>query len=115
MAVFAVLLVTLAPALSHALQSQPAQGWLEVCSSLGTRWVRADDAAAPAKAPPGLHALEHCPYCSLNADLLGLPPGASVALAAPHGAGAVAPLFLHGPRSQYAWSPSQPRGPPAIA
>jgi len=103
-ALLAIVAVTFMPTLSGALSAR--DGGAAVCS-----------ADAPRNAPPadGHHALEHCPYCALHAEL-ALPP-------VPPGAAAVARLqfrelpaaFLQAPRATGVWSTSQPRAPPVFA
>lgn len=68
-----MLMGAFAPTLSQVLQARDAQRWQEVCRSLASRSVAAEN-------PPGSdlpqqdHAQGHCPYCSLHVLALGLPP-----------------------------------------
>lgn len=110
-AVLAVLMAALAPAISHALGSQGAASWVEVCSAQGSRWVQ-DDAQTGDPAPGVEHALEHCPCCSIHPDALGLPPAPLQALPAPAPRHAVPQAFLAAPRTLHAWVSAQPRAPP---
>ena len=70
-AVFAVLLNALAPAVSVSLSEarNPAAGgnWVEICSTRGSTWTRLGE--EPADSAP-----EHCPYCFTHAASFGLPP-----------------------------------------
>lgn len=67
-----MLLATLAPTVSRAMATQQgAAGWVELCTSAGTRWVQvADDVATaePGTAPSGSHVLDACGYCVLAAE-----------------------------------------------
>ena len=125
MAVFAILLMSLAPALTHALQGQASPAWIEVCSALGSKWVdvageatpdAATDAAttAPDPQPARAHALEHCPYCSLHATDIGPLPAPMLVALVPV-LSEVPRLFLAAPRTQHAWLAAQPRAPPALS
>jgi Protein of unknown function (DUF2946) len=113
-AIFAVLLAALVPAVSHALG--PAQGaaWFEVCSAQGSRWVQdgADDSNG---APSGLLALEHCPACASHAPALGLPPAPFAGVAAPDLGDALPQAFLEARRTLHAWASAQPRAPPPLS
>lgn len=112
-AILAVLMAALAPAVSHALGTRSASSWVEICTAQGATWVQPaaladDDSSAPAAA----HTLDHCPYCSIHADTIGVPPASSGHL--PDTALAHAPpaAFLAAPRTLHAWRSAQPRGPP---
>lgn len=112
-AALAVLMAALAPALSQALGAQQAANWIEVCSSQGTKWLAGDDDGTAA--PKAAHAFEHCPYCSVHAQSLDLPP--VVATVGPI-AGlqqAVPQAFLAAPRTLHAWVSAQPRAPPLFS
>jgi hypothetical protein len=114
-ACLAVLMGAVAPVLSHAFQPAPGgAGWVEVCTAMGQQMVHIDGAAAePSKGKQADdHARAHCPYCSSHAVQLGLPPASSPVLFVPtlhHGLPA---LFFAAPRTLFAWSTAQPRGPP---
>jgi hypothetical protein len=112
----AVLMASLAPALSHALGSTGPATWSEICTSLGPQRVAIDDGAAGQSAPQApTQWLEHCPYCSLHADSFALPP-APPALPEPLALGPfVAPAFLHADETPSVWASAQPRAPPAQA
>ena len=113
---FAVLMASLAPVLSHAFSADPPVGWAEICSSAGVQRVPlgGDDNGAP-KAPSGAHLLEHCPYCSLHVDSFGLPPGTSPVVQHPLGLLALLPpAWWHAPRTPAVWVRAQPRAPPVL-
>lgn len=113
-AALAILLASLAPSLSHALASAANSNWIEVCTTQGAKWVQAGDEGSK-QAPASAHVLEHCPYCSLHAPALGLPPaGDRVHL--PLRLGDEVPLaFLAAPRTLHAWVSAQPRAPPLFS
>lgn len=114
MACLAILLSALAPAISHAVQRDAPEGWVEICSVTGAKMVRVDDASTP---KPGTeesqsHVFKHCPYCSVHTDALGLPPAPPASLALMSLDTFVPALFLLAPRTLFAWASAQPRAPP---
>lgn len=119
MALLAVLMMAFAPLVSQAVGA--GQAWQEICGVNGSRWIQADangntqDPQDPDSSLPsgGAHLLDHCPYCSLHADTLGMPPAALAALPAlprVH----TPPAFLQAPTTLHAWITAQPRGPPSV-
>ena len=116
---FAMLLATLAPAVSRTLASwrAPGQGdWVEVCSSQGMQWVQVDAGAVgnqgdvPSQDP---EAMDLCGHCTLAAErfaplIPAMPVVATQAGHWPH------PLFVARVwASRAAPSPSA-RGPPLL-
>lgn len=66
-AVVAILMAALAPSISSALGAGNGASWLEVCSSVGAKWVQPDGSTSEqAPASGNVHLFEHCPYCSLQ-------------------------------------------------
>jgi len=113
-ALMAMLLGTLAPTISHALARTGDGIWVQVCTPEGSRWVHVgDDAPSDPTAP--LQPLEHCPYCSVHAPALGMPPApCTLALDAPPLA--ERPMaWWQAPTTAHAWSSAQPRAPPSFA
>jgi hypothetical protein len=116
MAILAVLVGALAPTLSHALRGDMPDGWVEVCTRLGSKWVSVDvaDDAAPAPLSAPSAGLEHCAYCTLNTLDAALPPSSPVLplltlqFEVPH-------LFLAAPRTPFAWQAAQARAPPPLS
>lgn len=109
----AVLMASLAPALSQAWQAiGPAEarsGWAEVCSALGTRWVRTDEGST-APAPAG-DPMAHCPYCAWHAPWIDGP--ASRFSLPPLARSSEQPLTQpRGIRPRTAWPSAQARAPP---
>jgi hypothetical protein len=115
MAALAMLVVTLAPAISHALHSQASTAWIEVCTAQGSKWIDADGSSVgvtPDPQPAEARMFEHCPFCHLYPAVIGMPPAPAIV-------GLVAVLFevprlfLSAPRTQHAWIAAQPRAPPS--
>jgi hypothetical protein len=113
-AVLAILLASLAPSLSHALASATGTNWIEVCTTQGSKWIAAGEDGSE-RAPASAHVLEHCPYCSLHAPGLALPPANDATLLPSRLAHEVPLAFLAAPRTLHAWVSAQPRAPPLFS
>lgn len=111
LAIMAVLMAALAPAVSQAVRAADPLAWAEVCSA------SAKSAAAGQQAPAdgAAHLFEHCPYCSLHSAGLGMPPAALSLALLPALSAELPALFLGGPRGLHSWTAAQPRGPPAAS
>lgn len=75
MALFAAVLLACAPGISRLLaHAGEANGWVELCTSEGLRWVAlpADEARTPAG--PAHHADADCGYCPLSTGAVPPPP-----------------------------------------
>jgi hypothetical protein len=114
-AVLAVLLAALAPALSHALASATGNQWIEVCTAQGSKWVQAGQDGSEREAPASAHLSEHCPYCSLQTGALGLPSAEYMARLPLRLSDEVPLAFLSAPRTLHAWVTAQPRAPPLFS
>lgn len=126
LAILAVLANALAPAVSQARQSGRADGasdngWVEICSATGSKWLRLDPAGQileetttrPADAPAATHGAA-CGYCLPHAGSFALPM-AEPALCCGDPAAAcdwssVATLGEHRPTPVWSWPAL--RGPP---
>lgn len=115
-AILAIVASALAPAISHALSGSRSQSWVEVCTSLGSKWISAD-AVGDELAPDPLDelAFSHCVYCSLQANSPGLPPS-PVADAAVRREKSPRPESSSAtPGTAQGWHRAQPRAPPAVS
>lgn len=117
MAVVAFVVGVLLPSGLQAFRTTSMNGWFEVCTSFGAKWVRASDARNDSGEPsaPVKASHEHCAYCGMHAGDLTLPPAASSALALVPLRFAVPERFLVAPRTLFAWAPAQARAPPQVA
>jgi len=121
LALFAMLAAALLPGLSQALASARGEAWSAVCTAQGMRWVMvsAADITAPSTAEPATPsspvAPEPCPYCTPSGHAPALPPAAPEASPEPPRATQAPALFLHAPRTLFAWRSAQPRAPPHLA
>ncbi len=115
-AVFAILVGSLAPVVSMVMARGGSVAMAEYCTADGTVMVMLDDRSAPTGgSSSGGHALEHCPYCSSHAPVLDLPPVAMVVRLVPGLSDALPPARLFAPRTLHAWLSAQPRAPPLHA
>ena len=112
-ALVAILLVTLLPSVTGWLMASRAQLWGQVCSATS---LAATSAPSPRDGSPAApHALDHCPYCALHADLAPPPDprradaGRALAFRAQPAA------FERAPRANLVWTSAQPRAPPSVA
>ncbi len=115
-AALAILMAALAPSISHALSAKNGASLIEVCTSLGAKWVQLDGSSTDQAPVSGeVHSLEHCPYCSLHANAVAIPTkpvGLPLAISPSDHAPAA---FLAAPRTLYAWASAQPRAPPQFS
>ena len=118
LALTAMLALSLLPTVAHALGF--AQGGKmalsEICTPQGMQWVGLDGQPIVDDAPmSGIEHLDDCPYCARATSAAGLPPTLPpLLLLAPAGT-AAPPLFLHAPRTLFAWASAQPRAPPQVS
>lgn len=116
LAIFAMLALALLPSVSHALSAGRGAGDIEVCTPQGVRFVSDAGTGSGPTAPLALDIhLEHCPFCSLSAHALGMPPAPLSALPLALTTANPPPRFLQAPRTPFAWRSAQPRGPPSLS
>jgi hypothetical protein len=115
--VLALLWGWLAAPLVQAL-SPPGSGWVQVCTSLGTKFVQLDQdgsASAPQDSQPAPSASPStdCPYCRAHANLALAPAGVRIPeLPSP----VHSPPLPPAPRAtspEAPWPPALPRAPPS--
>jgi hypothetical protein len=109
----AILLASLAPSLSHALAAGNAASWVAVCSTQGSKWLLSDADPSPGGSGPA-HVLEHCPYCTIHAPVLALPPLLQRTAVEPSHTDGFQSVVRSDPRTDAAWLSAQPRGPPRL-
>ena len=114
-ACFAILMAALAPTLSRAftVASGQAVPSFEICSVAGGMNMLpvklSTDAPDPAKGAMRMD----CPCCSMHAATLDLFPTALVLASGELITGLLPLLFYQSATPLFAWTPVQPRGPPA--
>ena len=115
-AVVAILMAALAPSISHALSAKNGASLIEVCTALGAKWVQPDGSSKDqAPASGGVHPFEHCPYCSVHANAVGIPAAPVVPALAISSSDLLPTAFLAAPHTLYAWVSAQPRAPPQFS
>ncbi len=115
-AILAVLMGAVAPAISQARHKAGSSDWVYVCTPRGAKWLSAGEPVPDGQAPgsPIAHLFEHCPYCSLHAAGLGMPPATLELAELPHGHAPHRCCVVAAP-SRLIWLGALSRGPPAIA
>lgn len=115
-ACLAILMAALAPTLSRALTVANGQAVpsFEICSVAGGMNMLpvklSTEAPDPAK---GSMRMGDCPCCSMHADTLSIPPTSLVLASGELITGLLPVLFYQSATPLFAWTPVQPRGPPA--
>lgn len=88
---------------------------IEVCTTLGARWIASGEAPAANDAAPKAPSdagRGHCPYCSVHVTDLGLPPANGAVLAVAVQRQGLPSIFYLARRTPFAWIAGQPRAPP---
>lgn len=115
LAITAMLVMSLAPALSHAVAAYRGVTWLEVCSVQSLPDVRLSAAGKTRDAPATVHLFEHCPYCSTHVPTLDLPPVHALWVPSAHLTDAAPLSSSQATIRLLPWVHAQPRAPPASA
>jgi|GEM_PF-1774505 len=121
-AIFAVLVASLAPPVTRAVfgQTIPTAQWLEVCTAEGLKNLPAalfgneSDSPGNSDSHPGGH-FEHCSFCVTQACSFGLAPVEAVLLPFMAALGHDLPSHaLPAPHVESGWQPNQARAPPVF-
>lgn len=112
MAVAAVLMAALAPALSSALGESAG---FAICSAAGAKAVPSGPGTGNPSPAPSAHLFEHCPYCSLHAQPGLLPSALSAGVRLLTLDTAVPALAPAVPHARQPWVRARPRAPPQLA
>lgn len=112
-AVLAILMAALAPSMSHALGAKYGASLIEVCTSMGAKWVQGDSGSTDQAPLSGdAQVSEHCPCCSLHANAIAIPAAPLTLALAPALPELLPTAFLAAPHTLFAWLAAQPRAPP---
>ena len=117
LALLAMLALALLPSVSHAIAaSRSKASWGEICTHQGVQMVAQGDAENPAPITDAIIGhMESCPFCGLSAGTLAMPPAPLTAAKLAITGMAPPKLFLHAPRTLFAWRSAQPRAPPSLS
>ena len=116
-ALFAVLLVSLAPTVSHAIAAANGSNnhWVQVCTGFGIKWVKLDSNGMPQSPAPTVSHLDHCPFCSNHIGAIDILPASVPQQPIVLGVESFPDLFLISHRPLFAWASAQPRAPPLVS
>lgn len=115
-AVLTVLMAALAPSMSTTLGANSGSTLVEVCTSLGAKWLVRDGSAAEQPESPGdTQTSNHCPYCPLHASEIAVPASPLILVFGPARSEFSPAFFLTAPRTLYAWLSAQSRAPPSAS
>lgn len=114
-ACIAIFLATLAPTVSRALTvaSGLAVPSLEICSVAGGMTMLPATLSTDAPDTSKSMRMGDCPCCSMHAATLDVPPTSLVLASGELITGLLPELFYQSATPLFAWTPVQPRGPPA--
>lgn len=114
---FAILLAALAPSLTHSVATAKGDGWIEVCSSTGSKLIQVGSQHLPEQSDPAEKGskLDHCAYCFTPSGPAAPPPSAESVLPAISGKQPQPPLFYQSPRPLFVWAAAHSRAPPVIS
>ena len=115
LAVFAILVAGLVPALAQVVSAKSDANLVEICGAQGSKWVHLDGSLGdPPSIPSPQHLDKHCATCCLHAHAVALAtapaplPESSLTHTRPFAPSPPLPLWQ-------AWITAQPRAPPVLA
>ncbi len=116
---FAILLASLAPSISHALAAAHGNSevWVEICSATGSRMVKLDanDFGNPTQHEPAATHVANCLYCLTHVDSLGPLPETRIVIPVFSLETDLPSLYFNSPRPLFIWAKGQPRAPPVFS
>ncbi|WP_293776725.1 DUF2946 domain-containing protein [uncultured Oxalicibacterium sp.] len=121
MALFAILLGTLAPTVSHALANDKVLGvMLEICASDGMRMIdvskqKADEEHGDSSGTDHLLHMEDCPFCRVSSHTVSLLPTSWQFFPLVTATAHYPPLFYRAHRPLFAWASARSRAPPTFS
>jgi hypothetical protein len=116
-AVFAILLNALAPALSHAVAARLGAALLEICTADGLKRVAVHDQGVRPDVPSGAHAAlgDHCPYCAPHGASVGHPPSGGPLVALFEGPALIVAVEPESALQRADGSSGDARAPPVVS
>lgn len=115
-ACLAILLNSLAPAISHAMASVQGKDapWTQICSTSGNKFIPLDLGLQGNDRQPQPMAMEHCAYCLTHAGSFAVFTDVPLQFDAASLVYTYPALFYHSPYPLFTWAPASPRAPPAL-
>lgn len=122
LACLAVLLNSLAPAMSHALAAAHGKAipWAQICSTSGIKFIplafyQTTNTDKEQNDDSNPMAMDHCAYCLSHAGSFAITTDVKLALTPINLSYFLPYLFYHAPRPLFTWASSNPRAPPTIS
>ncbi|WP_151638601.1 MULTISPECIES: DUF2946 domain-containing protein [Noviherbaspirillum] len=116
MALLAILLVALAPSISHAFaaKSPSSPKTVEICTASGVKQVSVpyEGTLKPFSTVKHDQHFEDCPFCRIHSDTPGPVPATVSAILNTVASFPRPFLFYQAPRPLFTWAPAQSRAPP---
>ncbi len=113
-AVVAILMLALAPAISSVLRGENYAAWVNVCRTASLAGATTEQGRPGS--PEGMgHLNAHCPYCALHADTLPPAPHAPVIPRDVLPAFMEPQAFLQAPSTGHVWRHAPSRAPPRLS
>lgn len=119
-ACLAILLNSLAPAISHAMASVQGKDapWTQICSTSGTKFIPLDlgtqDISQGKDKQPQPMAMEHCAYCLTHAGSFAVFTDVPLQFTPVTLAYTYPALFYQSPYPLFTWAAASPRAPPVL-
>lgn len=115
-AIFAVLMLTIAPLISHLIEKKDTQGFtLSVCSiSKASDSIRINGKLPFPPAEPG-DRHDQCPYCFAGSTSFAILPNDATLFMTVFNAMVFPILFYQSSSKLFAWTANPPRGPPTVS
>ena len=116
-ACIAILLNSLAPAISHAMASVQGKDapWAQICSTSGTKYIPLDFGQNDRDQQPQPMAMQHCAYCLTHAGSFAVFTDVALQFEPVSLAYSYPALFYQSPHPLFVWAAASPRAPPAHA
>lgn len=115
----AILLNSLAPAISHAMASLQGKDapWAQICSTSGTKYIPLDLGAVQpdGNKQPQSSAMEHCAYCISHAGSFAVFSDVPLYIAPARLTHVYPALFYRAPSPLFIWAAASPRAPPVLS
>jgi hypothetical protein len=118
-ACLAILLNSLAPAISHAMASMQGEEapWTQICSTSGNKFIPLDlgkFSKQDGDKQPQPMAMEHCAYCLTHAGSFAVFSDVPLQFTPDRLTHTYPALFYQSPYPLFSWAVASPRAPPVL-